>query len=580
MHSVVISQLRTGYIPTSSAELALVHTYVTNLAEHEETIPNVQRYLDSAKSLTSPIRKLPSDILCEIFALLCFCQSLSKSAQRVEAISASTLKLTWICSFWRKLIHSYSALWSNLDILTWSFDNRRGYLESLFHSISLSGTSALNFKLDIFLPLHSNSRKAVDILLDQSARWRQVKITFHGAGEKNIRDWSSYAVDRLHSIFEDSHRKVESYFPILESLKLISHHGESSYRGFLHSLSLCPNLRTFHVFGARFSWSAFGCIDLSHITELNVSMLTGKSIAHLLYRFPLLQKCEVNRFDQNSRSDLDSIMDLGKDRYYSSNLVHLTIRCNNYCLPHGAWTSLCLPKLSELVLYHEHQTSEPLQFQYLTEFTSMLIRSQCSLNKLVLRGLPVASEALQDIIALPTLTDSMEKFSVYLDISQVESLTGISDLLTFRDDSPSTASNLESISIWLNTMAAVTSPDTYYSSAYNKQVSKESVRLLENMMETTGLFEMVKSRCPSFSTASASKKLKEFTLNIVYWDADENLVKYFAEVVAHQFGHLRKRDGLEVSISRLIVEGNVEIGNILMRQKRKLFQRTRQAIST
>lgn len=318
-----------------------------------------------------------------------------------------------------------------------------------------------------------------------------------------------------------------------------------------HSLSRCPNLRTFHVFGARFSWSAFGCIDLSHVTELNVSMLTGKSIAHLLYRFPLLQRCEVNSFDQNPRSDLDSIMDLRKDRYYSSNLVHLTIHCNNYCLPRGAWTYLCLPKLSELVLYHEHQTSEPLHFQYLTEFASMLIRSQCSLKELALHGLPVASEALQDIIALPTLTDSMEKFSVYLDISQVESLTAISDLLTLRDDSPSTAPNLGSISIWLNPMAAVTSPDTYYASADNEQVSKESVCLLENMMETTGLFGMVKSRRPSFSTASPSRKLKEFTLNIVYWDDHENLVKYFTKVVAHQFAHLREQDGLEVSIRAL-----------------------------
>ncbi|KAE9407373.1 hypothetical protein BT96DRAFT_131146 [Gymnopus androsaceus JB14] len=73
MLSTILSQLREGYFPISVPELARIDAYIAQASqkmnEYQESISNLQRCLDSARSLTSPIRKLPPDVLGEIFAI-------------------------------------------------------------------------------------------------------------------------------------------------------------------------------------------------------------------------------------------------------------------------------------------------------------------------------------------------------------------------------------------------------------------------------------------------------------------------------------------------------------------------------
>ncbi|KAE9407374.1 hypothetical protein BT96DRAFT_131195 [Gymnopus androsaceus JB14] len=113
--------------------------------------------------------------------------------------------------------------------------------------------------------------------------------------DDEIRTWSSYSASRLRSACSDvvSCHADQTHFPILESLRLVNHDGERDYEGLLHSLSSCPRLHTLDLRG-RFSWSGFGCIGLSHLTELKVHTFAGKSVADLLCRLPSLQKCEIS----------------------------------------------------------------------------------------------------------------------------------------------------------------------------------------------------------------------------------------------------------------------------------------------
>ncbi|KAE9389047.1 hypothetical protein BT96DRAFT_414103 [Gymnopus androsaceus JB14] len=77
-----LDRLRAGYVPKSSVELSDIETFLqsaeSSLADYEEDIQRLERTkrlreetiraMHNARTLTSPIRKVPPEILCEIFA--------------------------------------------------------------------------------------------------------------------------------------------------------------------------------------------------------------------------------------------------------------------------------------------------------------------------------------------------------------------------------------------------------------------------------------------------------------------------------------------------------------------------------
>ncbi|THU89872.1 hypothetical protein K435DRAFT_677003, partial [Dendrothele bispora CBS 962.96] len=73
----------------------------------------IQRYSDERRSLLSPIRKLPIEILGEIFAASCSGYGLliTTNPEPEGKISAHTLTLSHVCSQWRNFVISTPSLW-------------------------------------------------------------------------------------------------------------------------------------------------------------------------------------------------------------------------------------------------------------------------------------------------------------------------------------------------------------------------------------------------------------------------------------------------------------------------------------
>ncbi|KAF9265174.1 hypothetical protein L218DRAFT_802235, partial [Marasmius fiardii PR-910] len=69
---------------------------------------NLSRYIAESESLLSPIRKLPVEILGEIFAIHC-----SRGTGNIvgDRPYCPSLRLSHVCHFWRQVMFSRSELW-------------------------------------------------------------------------------------------------------------------------------------------------------------------------------------------------------------------------------------------------------------------------------------------------------------------------------------------------------------------------------------------------------------------------------------------------------------------------------------
>ncbi|THU78254.1 hypothetical protein K435DRAFT_700448, partial [Dendrothele bispora CBS 962.96] len=90
---------------------AEIETLEGVLEELRRKKSEIQRYSDERRNLLSPIRKLPTEILGEIFAASCRDNGLLIRSALKDKISAPTLVLSHVCSLWRNFVISTPSLW-------------------------------------------------------------------------------------------------------------------------------------------------------------------------------------------------------------------------------------------------------------------------------------------------------------------------------------------------------------------------------------------------------------------------------------------------------------------------------------
>ncbi|KAE9409775.1 hypothetical protein BT96DRAFT_984814 [Gymnopus androsaceus JB14] len=353
-HHSIASRLRAGFnLPISQGELAQINAFLTDVPETrarydkaiEETEyllaslkharDGLQRRSDNARSLiSSHIRKLPLDVLNEIFTFCCSQDEdgdedgYSLSLKKGSPIFCTTLKLSWVCSFWRAAVRCRPQLWSSLRLSTWVFQSKPESFRILSEYLAFSANYPLNFRFAVEnVGLWSSPKvpEATGALLGNSMRWRRATFKIPKTGAKQ---WFAYL----------------GHFPVLEYLKLPDDIPWSDgLVEFFRTLSICPRLQTFH--GSHFSWSRHNA-DFSHITELSLVSFIGKSLGHLLHRLPVLESLTVKAF-QLSEHDADDTW-LKRTGYHSSSLSKLSVTTWN--LGPDAWRFVRLPRLTEITL--------------------------------------------------------------------------------------------------------------------------------------------------------------------------------------------------------------------------------------
>ena len=188
MDSPFSSRLDSYYVPTDSESLEIqsfieqptsrLEALSIQLQELEEQCTKIRNeqselrlFIFKHRSLISPIRKLPIDILRKIF-FACLPTNHNNLIRRREA----PILLTQICSFWRKLGLATPQLWDSIHIVHSSSTK----VDNVVEWLTRSAACPLDISLEC-IGFEDSTRdgcyKIIDSLIPFSERWREIRLS-------------------------------------------------------------------------------------------------------------------------------------------------------------------------------------------------------------------------------------------------------------------------------------------------------------------------------------------------------------------------------------------------------------------
>ncbi|THU94517.1 hypothetical protein K435DRAFT_839838 [Dendrothele bispora CBS 962.96] len=396
--------------------------YESEIARLEDTLATLRarrdelkRYQGEYKTLLSPIRRMPIDILLEIFSIVCSesggslsmpkTRSSSRQPRDHRVITATTLSLSQICSFWRGVVMNSPCLWStlavNLALITDIEENGIWTLVYLY----LTRSSSFPLTLDIFARncsghlieiLPSYAWGILKLLMDQSHRWRDISFGLH---------WNVYNGMMEHEGGLDG--LASRNCTHLQSFKFFCQPdapiGETNDLFTSQFLLQAPAL---HSVTLQFCDPDFALPSgqLRSIVILQGSYLSD--VFSLLNECPQLETLELS-FGPTEADDLAFVLSQPREIVLGSlNSLKLTSPCSNYVSVF--FSALKLPTLAILDLqvskrFNNHGPCGQ-------SLKDMILRSSCQLQKMVLRGenLELQNNTLLDILLVTPQLKSFE----------------------------------------------------------------------------------------------------------------------------------------------------------------------------
>ncbi|KIK62060.1 hypothetical protein GYMLUDRAFT_224310, partial [Collybiopsis luxurians FD-317 M1] len=143
--------------------------------------------VDMRRSMLAPVRRLPADVLVEIFSLyIQDCGLLRRIDGRIYSLAllgkhlifSPSFTLSHVCSFWRRVAFSKSTFWSSfaLDLkVLGAFEGATKLTDTLSECLSRSANAQLSLyiKFDDF-----DCEDVLDLFLKQAARWEHLDLFF------------------------------------------------------------------------------------------------------------------------------------------------------------------------------------------------------------------------------------------------------------------------------------------------------------------------------------------------------------------------------------------------------------------
>ncbi|KAK0436215.1 hypothetical protein EV421DRAFT_2061245, partial [Armillaria borealis] len=159
-----------GFLATLQEWVSQARTVLNELLEEEK---RVQDMIESCQTIVSPIRRIPEDIVREIF-LACW----ETDEERKDSLNGkfAPLVLSKVCREWRSIALSTSRLWSTISL---DFDLYRNdsmecqYLLQMF----LLRSATQDITLSIYSNREISKNHLMPILLMNAPRWTDVSIS-------------------------------------------------------------------------------------------------------------------------------------------------------------------------------------------------------------------------------------------------------------------------------------------------------------------------------------------------------------------------------------------------------------------
>jgi hypothetical protein len=333
-------------------EISRVQRILASLQEQRRTLHTYQAY---CRSILSPIRKLPPEILETIF-LAC----MGPEPDIIPVVGQ-------VCSHWRNIVIGTPTLWSNISIgrTRFRFNQRYVNLASLFLKRSASRPLSVTVR-------YPADARLVGLLVRHANRWGTLRLS------TSFRE------------FYDSLGLTAHTFPMLERLEIMEANAEPaepSQEPVL--LNNAPNLKDVVLKNPLVFWT----LPWSHLTRLQYDVNAVVDAVRILHLCPRLVECSFDKLIF-AAADTDIIADLRPLRKLRS----LRLSVNSVSaqpILKTLFDSLTAPKLVSLEIIGQWTPSD------LTEF---LARSQCKLASLILSTGYMKDEKILDVLqTLPHL---------------------------------------------------------------------------------------------------------------------------------------------------------------------------------
>lgn len=135
------------------------------LAEQARTI----KHIAVAKSLLNPVRRLPGDVLIEIFTACLECTEDSLNAKRAPWV------LSQVCASWRQTALASAGLWENIHL---KMDFYANHMESVFRLGTVLDRVGKHL-LRVYIKGHKDfsHHPVFAMILPTSARWKSLDVT-------------------------------------------------------------------------------------------------------------------------------------------------------------------------------------------------------------------------------------------------------------------------------------------------------------------------------------------------------------------------------------------------------------------
>ncbi|KAJ7193909.1 hypothetical protein GGX14DRAFT_587243 [Mycena pura] len=352
-----------------------VNTAEQNIITVDKEVERLQRALDqlsarrteledfrmSHKSAISSLRKLPNEILGEIFLLADFCWN----EMFKELCYAPKWIVTRVCTGWRAVATSTPSLWAKISVGPWS----KGRLSDRCFACLLSQQVKWTGESPLVVSYMTGDKDGLDILLSVADRWRDAFLSMQDENLQSLRNFTGSfpSLEKFRSFLDvelEDRVKIYSISPRLRDVELPPH----------------PDPTVFPLHWAQLEYCAlpYAPRDVFRILPL-MSSIVSLSLKGLFRGDPDVWNAAV-----------------GAPQTISETLRTLTL--SNYKTSAASiFAFLVAPSLRQLVI----DNSYPRQ-----EFIPFLIRSGCPLTHLTLKNVQMHVEI---VLKALTLTPHLEE---------------------------------------------------------------------------------------------------------------------------------------------------------------------------
>lgn len=324
----------------------------------------IDRYVKEHQAIImSPIRRLPNELLGEIFAIY-------TDDNREDP--RSPWLLTQVCAGWRDVAVATPEVWSTIDLkLPASISN--AYITMVTTWVARSRDHPLTFKISAFRePDRGSYEPIAEIFAACSDRWKHVELDMH------------FKIDQL----------PNTEFS-LSSLQSIAVSGLPAERN-VYNFQRAHNLRCLRLnYGLTMDSIK---LKWDQLTEIHLYSIEASESLRILERCPNLAYVAFAgnmRFDDGARENLSPRVSL-------HSTITLVVSTRTYAIEDISFIDhLILPNLRDLTLH----AGQGLEAEISAKVTALVHRSKCTLDRLLFLDV-TRLERIEDCLQnIPSLTE-------------------------------------------------------------------------------------------------------------------------------------------------------------------------------